>query len=67
MDKITVKPAGTDLIVPNPENHCKPLSQDGETVHNVRYWQRRIKDGEVVQIKKPIQRPTKTEDKSKKS
>lgn len=52
MNSITLKPARNGLIVPNLNNRLKPLSEDGETVPNSRYWQRRIKDGDVVIVTK---------------
>lgn len=52
MNSITLKPARTGLIVPNLNNSLKPLAEDGETVPNSRYWQRRIKDGDVVIVTK---------------
>lgn len=63
MNKITIKPSRKDLLVPNPDNQNKPLSEDGETVADSRYWKRRLKEGDVVKTKLV----TKDTSKSKKS
>jgi|GEM_PF-2949449 len=59
MEKITVKPSRKGLVIPNPENQCKPYKEEGEPVLKTRYVVRRIKDGDLTQIK--------TTSKSKKS
>ena len=46
-----VKPAHKDLIVPNPENKNKPIAVDGEKVEVTRYIKRRLKDGDLVEVK----------------
>lgn len=51
METITVKPARKGLIVPNPENQNKPFAEGGETVEKTRFVQRRIKDGDLVEVK----------------
>jgi len=50
MSKIFVKPNYPNTIVRVPERGNVPLSQDGEHVDNNSYWQRRLRDGDVVEF-----------------
>lgn len=55
---LTLKPARPDLIVRNPEGGFAPLARDGETVADTDYWRRRLRDGDVIEIK-ALEKPKK--------
>jgi hypothetical protein len=48
---LTVRPSHADLLVRNPDAGMKPLAKDGEAVPDTEYWRRRLKDGDVVEVK----------------
>lgn len=51
MPKIMVKPTEKGEKTPNPQNRCRPYKKEGETVVKDRYVLRRIKDGDLVEVK----------------
>lgn len=51
MEKIHIKPQ-KDLVVIDPDTG-DPLPQSGKEVRRNSYWLRRLKDGDVLQLKNP--------------
>lgn len=49
MALIKIKPAKEGNIIRHPGN-MRPLSQEGEEVEHSSFWERRIKDGDVILI-----------------
>lgn len=47
-----LKPADPDLIVRDPDKR-RALPVDGAEVPNTTYWQRRLKDGDVIKTSRP--------------
>lgn len=52
MDKIYLKPTSDQVKVKDPLTR-KPLDKDGEFKPNNSYWQRRLRDKDVVQATPP--------------
>ncbi len=48
---LNVRPRHADLLVRNPDNSMAPLAVAGETVPDNEYWRRRLKDGDVLEVK----------------
>ncbi len=46
-----VKPAVAGLIVRDPERNFQPIPEDGIDVPAQPYWLRRLRDGDVVEVK----------------
>lgn len=57
--KIFLKPNKPGLIVRNPINGL-PLPASGLTVELNSYWRRRLRDGDVVELRQPKQLKQKT-------
>lgn len=49
MSKRTIKPAQDGLIVRRPDN-ARPLAANGESVEWSAFWQRRLNEGDVVEV-----------------
>lgn len=45
---LTVKPAKPGMIIRMPEKQNQPLPANGDTVPANSYWQRRLRDGDVI-------------------
>ena len=52
MDKMFIKPRSEDLVIRDPETFL-PLKKDGEKKPKNQFWNRRLRDGDVVLAKKP--------------
>lgn len=63
MSKIKLKPSKKGLKVTNPK-HGRDLKEEGELVSLSIYWRRRLKSGEVVEVKE--EKKTKSKSKPKK-
>jgi hypothetical protein len=50
-------PGRENLLVRNPDNAMQPLAKAGETVPDTAYWRRRLKDGDVVEVKAAESKP----------
>lgn len=51
-NSLFIKPVG-DLKIPNPGNRMRFLSENGESVTNNKYWQKRLSDKEVEEVNPP--------------
>lgn len=49
MSKRTIKPAQDGLIVRRPDN-ARPLAANGEAVEWSAFWQRRLNEGDVIEV-----------------
>lgn len=56
MTRIYVKPA-EGRAAPDPEKGYKLLPKEGGLVPNNAYWQRRLKDEDVIKTKEPKEAP----------
>lgn len=51
-EKMFIKPSSEDLLVRDPETFL-PLDKDGEEKPRTQFWNRRLRDGDVVLTQKP--------------
>ncbi len=58
MSKIKLKPSKKGLKVTNPK-HGRFLREEGEEVNLTIYWRRRLKCGDVVEVKEEKKKPSK--------
>lgn len=49
---ITIKPA-PGIVLHNPGNFMRPISEEGTQVEDNAYWRRRIADGDAVIVTEP--------------
>lgn len=56
MDNVFVKPAQAGAVVPDPDTHL-PLNAEGEWKLHSLYWERRIRDVDVVIAEPPKEKP----------
>lgn len=51
---ITIKPS-PGIVLHNPGNYMRPISEEGTQVEDNAYWRRRIADGDAVIVPEPSQ------------
>ena len=61
-----VRPSREGLLVRTREGGHRILDADGETVAMTPYWQKRLREGDVVEAKKPSTKPAKNPAKASK-